>query len=72
MFIEYGIMEDRLESILVHAGVFREGKHTTITKKIRRVETLSQSDPLAKKYCSPELLQSIIDWKEEINTSMLS
>ncbi|MBR4235842.1 MAG: hypothetical protein IKR85_07255 [Clostridia bacterium] len=67
LFIEYAIMEDRLESILTHAGVFREDKHNTITKKLRRLETLCQSDKAAKKYFSPELLQSILDWKENRN-----
>lgn len=67
LFIEYAIMEDRLESILTHAGVFRADKHNTITKKIRKLETLCQNDKMAKKYFSPELLQNILDWKENRN-----
>lgn len=67
LFIEYAIMEDRLESILIHAGVFRADKHNTITKKLRRLEALCQSDKIAKKYFSSGLLQSILDWKENRN-----
>lgn len=67
LFIEYAIMEDRLESILTHAGIFREDKHTTITRKIRRLEALCQSDKTAKRYFNPELLQNILDWKENRN-----
>ena len=36
MFIEYAIMEDRCESILTHAGVFRADRHITITRKVRK------------------------------------
>ena len=67
LFIEYAIMEDRLESILTHAGVFREDKHNTIAKKLQKLEALCQSDKTAKKYFSPELLQSILDWKDNRN-----
>ena len=68
LFIEYAVVEDRLESILIHAGVFRPDKHDTITKKMRRLDALIQSDPLAQKYFSKELLESIQDWKEKRNT----
>lgn len=67
LFIEYAIIEDRLESILTHAGVFREDKQNTITKKLRRLEALCQSDKVAKKYFNPEMLQSILDWKDNRN-----
>lgn len=67
LFIEYAIMEDRLESILAHADVFRADKHNTITKKLRRLEALCQSDKTAKRYFSAELLQSILNWKENRN-----
>ena len=67
LFIEYAVMEDRLESILTHAGVFRLDKHDTITRKLRRLEIQCQGDKTARKYFSPELLQSILDWKEKRN-----
>ncbi len=67
LFIEYAVMEDRLESILTHAGVFREDKHDTISKKLRRLEALCQSDKTAAKYFSNELQARIIAWKENRN-----
>ena len=67
LFIEYAIIEDRCESILTHAGVFRPDKHDTITKKLRRLEALTQSDKLAKKYVPADLITSIFDWKEKRN-----
>ncbi len=47
--------------------MFRADKHNTITKKLRRLEALIQSDKLAKKYFSQELIQSIFEWKEKRN-----
>ena len=67
MFIEYAIMEDRCESILAHAGVFNHEKHVTITRKVRRLEALCQSNEIARKYFSQELLESILVWKEKRN-----
>lgn len=67
MFIEYAIMEDRCESILTHAGVFRADRHITITRKVRRLEALCQSSEIARKYFSQELLESILVWKEKRN-----
>ena len=63
----YAIIEDRCESILTHAGVFRADKHNTITKKLRRLEWLTQRDKLAGKYFSKELIDSIFEWKEKRN-----
>lgn len=67
MFIEYAIMEDRCESILTYAGVFRADRHITITRKVRRLEALCQSSEIARKYFSQELLESILVWKEKRN-----
>lgn len=67
MFIEYAVMEDRCESILTHAGVFRPDRHFTIIKKIRRIEALTQSNMLAAKYFSKELLERMIVWKDQRN-----
>ena len=67
MFIEYAIMEDRCESILTHAGVFNVDRHVTITRKVRRLEALCQSNEIARKYFSQELLESILAWKEKRN-----
>lgn len=67
MFIEYAVMEDRCESILTHAGVFRADRHFTIIKKIRRIEALTQSNVLAAKYFSKNLLERMIVWKDKRN-----
>ena len=37
IFIEYAVMEYRLESILRHSGVFNPERHSTIQAKLRRV-----------------------------------
>lgn len=69
VFIEYAILEDRLESILVHTGKFNPEKHNTMDKKLRRVQEISrEKKSLAHKYFSDELIQSIYDWKESRNT----
>ena len=67
VFIEYAIMEDRCESILAHAGVFNHEKYVNITRKVRRLEALCQSNEIASKYFSQELLESILVWKEKRN-----
>ena len=64
MFIEYAIMEDRCESILAHAGVFNHEKYVNITRKVRRLEALCQSNEIARKYFSQELLESILGDKD--------
>lgn len=68
IFIEYAIMEDRLESILVHAGKFNPKKHDKMDKKLGKVEEISQEKKaLAHKYFSAELIQSIYSWKNSRN-----
>lgn len=47
IFIEYAIMEDRLESILVHSGKFNPEKHNTMDKKLRKVEEISREKSLS-------------------------
>ena len=67
MFMEFAIMEDRCESVLTHAGVFRPDRHFTITKKLRRIEALAQSNATAKRYFSHELIDGLIAWKDKRN-----
>ena len=68
IFIEYAVMEDRLESILVHSGKFNPEKHNTMDKKLRKVEEISrEKKALAHKYFSAELIQSIYSWKNSRN-----
>ena len=66
--IEYAIMEDRLESILIHEGVYNPDKHGTLSRKLKRVRELQRrKDSLENKYLSVELLDSIDAWKNERN-----
>ena len=68
IFIEYAVMEDRLESILRHSGVFNPERHSTIQAKLRRVSELrrAKKSPLNRSL-SEELLQEIYQWKDERN-----
>ncbi len=66
--IEYAIIEDRLESVLIHEGVFDADKHGTLARKLKRVRELQRrKDSLENKYLSIELLDSIDVWKDKRN-----
>ena len=74
MFIEYAIMEDRTESILRHAGKWesylksRKGHNPTIDSKIKKIKKLAeQKKTLPNRYFADDLLDSILEWKEERN-----
>ena len=68
IFIEYAVLEDRLESILVHSGKFNSEKHNTMDKKLKKVQEISrEKKAVAYRYFSAELIQSIYDWKEKRN-----
>ena len=74
MFIEYAIMEDRTESILRHADKWeaymksRKGRGPSIDTKIRYFKKLAeQKKSLPNKYFSDDLLDRILEWKEERN-----
>ena len=69
VFIEYAIMEDRLESILRYENNSIKSKnYVSIDSKISKVNTIAREKKgLAKKYFSPEFMQSISDWKEKRN-----
>ena len=69
IFIEYAIIEDRVESVLRHTGVFRPEKHNMLNKKLNRLSELQRNKTgLARKYFSDELLESIHAWKSDRNT----
>jgi hypothetical protein len=71
IFIEYAIIEDRLESVLRHSGKFNPEKHNTMDKKLKRVEEMQRaktgSKVLLRKYISDELKDSIYQWKKVRN-----
>lgn len=74
MFIEYAIMEDRMESILRHAEKWeaymksRKGREPGIDSKIRYIQKLAeQKKTIPNKYFSDDLLDRILIWKEDRN-----
>lgn len=68
VFIEYAIMEDRLQSFLTAAGVFHPEKHKNIGKKISRIRELIRNPkhPL-NRYITEEQLDQITAWKDKRN-----
>ena len=68
VFIEYAIIEDRLESALTHAGAFNPNRQRTITSKLSKLEKLCENRRgLARRYFSAELLAAIRAWKDRRN-----
>lgn len=68
VFIEYAILEDRLESALTHVSTFNVSKQGPITAKIAKLEKLCECKAgLARKYFSDELLEHIRAWKDGRN-----
>ena len=68
VFIEYAIVEDRLESALTHAGAFNPNRQRTITSKLTKLEKLCDEERgLAHRYFSAELLAAIRAWKDRRN-----
>lgn len=69
IFIEYAILEDRIESVLRHSGKFNPEKHNTLDRKLSRLcEMQRAKNGLVRKYFSDELIQSIYDWKNHRNS----
>lgn len=68
IFIEYAIIEDRLESALAHADAFNPSKQKAINAKLNKIEKLCENrSGLARKYFSPELIESMRSWKDRRN-----
>ncbi len=68
IFIEYAILEDRIESVLRHSNKFHPEKHNTLNKKLGRLKEMQrQKNGLVRKYFSDELLDEIYAWKDERN-----
>ena len=73
IFIEYAIMEDRLESVLRHAGKWKEPKSADQVPSIQRKKTLivkmaEEKKSLAHKYFSDDTLERVIMWKNKRNS----
>lgn len=75
MFIEYAVLEDRTESVLLHANKWesylkKRGRHDpTLNSKIMYIMTLMEANrkELLNRYFSDGLLNEILIWKEERN-----
>ena len=70
IFIEYAIMEDRLEAILRHADKWhpKEGTFVRINAKAKKVAKLAEEkmNP-THRYFPPELTDEILAWKGKRN-----
>ena len=74
IFIAYSIMEDRSESVLKHAGKYDryieklKGRNPSIDSKIKEIlKCRSNRKDLMYRYFSDDLLDKILDWKDERN-----
>ncbi len=74
IFIEYAIIEDRSESILVHAEKWdaylrhRRGHQPTIDSKLRYIQKLAENkEDMLHRYFKDDLIERILTWKEERN-----
>ena len=66
--IEYAIIEDRIESVLRHSGVYRPDKHNMLNKKLNKLSEMQRNKKgLVRRYFSEELIGQIHDWKNERN-----
>ena len=74
MFISYAIIEDRIESIIRHAAKWehylkkRKGHGPTLDSKTKYIKKFAEQDhSLPSKYFSDDLLDNILEWKNERN-----
>ena len=70
IFIEYAIIEDRLESVLRHSGRWnpKPGQSVTIYRKVKLVEKLAeQKKSPGQLYFTSELTREILQWKDDRN-----
>jgi len=70
VFIEYAIVEDRLESVLRHSGKwsFKPGEFVTLERKRNKVANMAEEKKsLAHKYFPAELTDGIEIWKNNRN-----
>ncbi len=67
IFLEYAILEDRMESLLKHANIKykeKDEKSLKLMKKINKMKSDKEfQNEYIKKHISSELLDNIIEWK---------
>jgi len=69
MFIAYAIIEDRAESILSYEGneVHSKG-FVSINKKLNKIKKIAErKNSLPARYFSDDLIDEILEWREERN-----
>ena len=70
IFIEYALLEDRLESILRHSGKWKPdpNRYTSITAKCSKVAKMAeQKKTLANRYFPKEMTDSVLAWVDKRN-----
>lgn len=68
IFIEYAILEDRIESMLRHSNKFNPDKYNTLNMELNRLQNMQrQKNSLVGRYFSDELFDKIRKWKDERN-----
>lgn len=75
IFIEYAILEDRLESALRHSGKWqpKPDQHTSIDRKVKLLMAqATEKKSLAQKFFQLEMMQAVLDWKNRRNPLMHS
>ena len=72
MFIAYAIMEDRTESILSYEGnEIRSRNFVSINRKLNKIKSIAEErGSLPEKYFADDLIDEILNWKEERNQLM--
>lgn len=74
LFIEYAIFEERTRAIFKHANVPYKNKNDmeySIDKKLRTIKTGKDfQDKYIKKHITEELLDKVINWKDQRNQLM--
>ena len=71
IFIEYAIMEDRLESVLRHSGKWnpKPGQFFSLDSKRKKIAKMAEEKKsCAAKYFPPELTDQIDQWRLERNS----
>lgn len=72
IFIEYAIIEDRAESVLIHAGGIKltdsQGRPLKLQNKLNKIRDNSRfHDSYVRKRLTIELVESIKEWKNKRN-----
>lgn len=69
LFIEYAIIEDRCNSILRYGGnEIKKDSFVSINSKLKKINKLAENKKaLEHKYFSADLIEHILEWKEDRN-----